>query len=146
MRTEEIIKKNFYFAKLKPKVTGLVSDFQLMPQKFIHSLVVVFALSGLLVYSVQAQENIPNDPQEKEIKELNNHPELNLDDDKTLLMESDGQKPSAGQPIVKEAVTVNKSAKSKSDKAHPDKVEEDALSFNFLYYIIQKFKISDIVN
>lgn len=116
-----------------------------MQQKYLHSLVVVIALSGLLVYSVQAQENIPNDPQEKEIKELNNHPELNLDDDKTLLLESEGQKP-ASQPILKEAVTVTKSAKSKSDKAHPDKEEDDALSFNFLYYIIQKFKISDIVD
>jgi hypothetical protein len=117
-----------------------------MQQKYLHSLVVLIALSGLLVYSVQAQENIPIDPQEKEIKELNNHPELNLDDDKTLLLESEGQKPSASQPIQKEAVTVNKSAKSKSDKAQPDKEEEDALSFNFLYYIIQKFKISDIVD
>ncbi len=117
-----------------------------MQQKYLHSLVVVIALSGLLVYSVQAQENIPIDPQEKEIKELNNHPELNLDDDKTLLLESEGQKPSTSQTISKETVTVNKSAKSKSDKAHPDKEEEDALSFNFLYYIIQKFKISDIVD
>lgn len=119
-----------------------------MQQKYLHSLVVVIALSGLLVYSVQAQENIPIHPQEKEIKELNNHPELNLDDDKTLLLESEGQKPSSSssQPITKEVVTVNKTAKSKSDKAHPDKEEEDALSFNFLYYIIQKFKISDIVD
>jgi hypothetical protein len=117
-----------------------------MLQKYLHSLVVLIALSGLLVYSVQAQENLPIDPQEKEIKELNNHPELNLDDDKTLLLESEGQKPSSSQPIQKEAVTVNKSAKSKSDKAQPDKEEEDALSFNFLYYIIQKFKISDIVD
>ncbi len=117
-----------------------------MQQKYLHSLVVLIALSGLLVYSVQAQENIPIDPQEKEIKELNNHPELNLDDDKTLLLESEGQKPSTSQTISKEAVTVNKSAKSKSEKAQPDKEEEDALSFNFLYYIIQKFKISDIVD
>lgn len=116
-----------------------------MQQKYLHSLVVVIALSGLLAYSVQAQENIPIDPQEKEIKELNNHPELNLDDDKTLLLESEDQKPNASQPILKEAVT-SKSAKSKSEKAHADKEEEDALSFNFLYYIIQKFKISDIVD
>ncbi len=26
-----------------------------------------------------------------------------------------------------------------------DKVEEDPLSFNFLYYIIEKFKLSDII-
>ncbi len=115
-----------------------------MQQKYLHSLVVIIALSGLLVYSVQAQENLPTDPQEREIRELNNHPELNLDDDKTLLLESEGQKPPS-QAIVKEAVTVNKSTKSKSDKANPDK-EEEALSFNFLYFIIQKFKISDIVD
>jgi len=35
--------------------------------------------------------------------------------------------------------------KPKSEK-FPDKEDDDALTFNFLYYIIQKFKISDIRN
>lgn len=37
------------------------------------------------------------------------------------------------------------SAKSKGDKT-AEKSEDDALSFNFLFYIIQKFKISDLKN
>lgn len=36
-------------------------------------------------------------------------------------------------------------AKMKNDK-QAEKNEDDALSFNFLYYIIQKFKISDLKN
>ncbi len=117
-----------------------------MQQKFTFTLVVVIALMGLLVYSVQAQENIPNDPPEKEIKELISHPELNLDDDKTLLVEPENHKPSTGQSAVKEISPATKASKSKTDKVQSDKEEEDALSFNFLYYIIQKFKYSDIVD
>lgn len=115
-----------------------------MPQKFIPTLIVVFAFTGLLVYSVQAQENMPNDPQEREIKELNSHHESTLDDDKALLVEPETHKPQG--TLTRESAPVLKTAKSKTDKSHPDKEDEDALSFNFLYYIIQKFKISDIVD
>jgi hypothetical protein len=37
--------------------------------------------------------------------------------------------------------------KHKADQNRPSSgKEEDALSFNFLYYIIQKFKISDLID
>jgi hypothetical protein len=114
-----------------------------MQQKFPHILIIIFALSGLLYYSANAQEG-PTETPEKEIKELSSHPELNLDDDKTLIQESEQQKP-GNHPIIKEITPSGKGSKSKSDKAHPEK-EEDALSFNFLYYIIGKFKISDILD
>jgi len=46
-------------------------------------------------------------------------------------------------------ISTPKSAKPKSGDGSKNTAlkpeEEDALSFNFLYYIIQKFKISDIV-
>jgi hypothetical protein len=35
---------------------------------------------------------------------------------------------------------------TKSDKFKEDSEEEDILSFNFIYYIIKKFKFSDIVD
>lgn len=83
-----------------------------------------------------------------EVQELNQqHPELNLNDDKTLLMDAD-IKASKNQPNTRETVPVN--VKNKSDGAtkpsSSEKTEEDPLSFNFLYFIIQKFKISDIVD
>jgi hypothetical protein len=83
-----------------------------------------------------------------EVQELNQqHPELNLNDDKTLLMDAD-VKASKTQPNAREAGTIN--LKGKSDggtkPSSSEKTEEDPLSFNFLYFIIQKFKISDIVD
>jgi hypothetical protein len=116
-----------------------------MKQNFSPILVFLFALGILAGFTAQAQEDSPVNNEEKEIREeLNNHPELNLNEDKTLISEPD-QKPSSSTS-TKEATHPAKVSKTKSDKAHPEKGEEDALSFNFLYYIIQKFKISDIVD
>lgn len=119
-----------------------------MKQKFSVIAVLILAFAGLLGYSAQAQEN-REDPAE-EIKELNaTHPELNLEEDKTLISEPD-QKGNGQHPaVLKEApASTLKSSKTKVDGVKPvaEKEEDDALSFNFLYYIIQKFKISDIVD
>jgi hypothetical protein len=80
---------------------------------------------------------------EKEIKEeLSSHPELNLNEDKTLIAEPE-QKLMLNHPAPKETTSSSKT----KPKTNPEKDEdEDALSFNFLYYIIQKFKYSDIVD
>ncbi|HET9053565.1 MAG TPA: hypothetical protein VFM90_05295, partial [Cyclobacteriaceae bacterium] len=44
------------------------------------------------------------------------------------------------RPVVKT------SEKTQKEEEKPQKKEEDPLSFNFLYYIIEKFKLSDIVD
>jgi negative regulator of genetic competence, sporulation and motility len=102
--------------------------------------VFLFAFAALFALSAQAQENHPESADEmKELKELTtSHPELKLDEDKTLLTE----------PEVKPTVSPvnNKEAQGRQPKAKNEKEEDDALGFNFLYYIIQKFKISDIVD
>lgn len=82
------------------------------------------------------------------IQELNSHPELNLNDDKTLLQDVDA-KAAKAQPGNKEANApiLNNTNKPKAEaQKAADKSDEDPLSFNFLYFIIQKFKISDIVD
>jgi hypothetical protein len=113
-----------------------------MKQNFSPLLAFLFALGILAGFTAQAQEDNPVNNDEKEIHELNSHPELNLNEDKTLLSEPD-QKSTVNHQPTKE-VTPSLKAKPKSN---PEKDEdEDALSFNFLYYIIQKFKYSDIVD
>jgi hypothetical protein len=88
----------------------------------------------------------------QEVQELNqHHPELNLNDDKTLLMDADAKAPkNQSQSNTHDAGNSGNANKNKSDgstKPSPnDKTEEDPLSFNFIYFIIQKFKISDIVD
>jgi negative regulator of genetic competence, sporulation and motility len=81
------------------------------------------------------------------IQELNSHPDLNLNEDKTLIQDVDA-KASKAQPGNKETNnTISNANKPKADaQKTADKSEEDPLSFNFLYFIIQKFKISDIVD
>ena len=50
--------------------------------------------------------------------------------------------------VVHDSVSIkpNPIGRGKADAATKAKPEEDALSFNFLYFIIQKFKVSDIVD
>ncbi|NOS92718.1 MAG: hypothetical protein HOP30_12405 [Cyclobacteriaceae bacterium] len=117
-----------------------------MNQKFTHLFFTVFAFCAMLVYSAQAQENPPaGDPAEVDIKELNSHPELNLNEDKTLLLESTEHQKPHGVVVTREQA-VAKPSKAKAEKPADKEEEEDALSFNFLYYIISKFKYSDIVD
>ncbi len=117
-----------------------------MNQKFTHLFFTVFAFCAMLVYSAQAQENPPaGEPTEVDIKELNSHPELNLNEDKTLLLESTEHQKPHGVAVTREPALA-KPTKAKTDKSVEKEEEEDALSFNFLYYIISKFKYSDIVD
>ena len=115
-----------------------------MKQNFSVFVFFFFAFAGLFALSVQAQESHPESADEmKELKELNaSHPELKLEEDKTLLSEPDGK-------VVLPSALVNKDASGKQPKgkdAKNEKDDDDALGFNFLYYIIQKFKIGDIVD
>jgi len=72
--------------------------------------------------------------------------ELNLQDDKALIYEPTENRPTRTiQSIQRDSLAIN-SSKAKGAKKAADKKEDDALSFNFLYYIIQKYKISDIVD
>jgi hypothetical protein len=110
----------------------------------------------LVILLIGSRANAQGEGQNSEFQELNQqHPELNLNDDKTLLM--DGEvKPAKAQSNSHEAsnpaaqTPSNANAKNKSDgstkPSSTEKAEEDPLSFNFLYFIIQKFKISDIVD
>jgi hypothetical protein len=117
-----------------------------MQVKLRFSLALFLAIC-LLGYKATAQDEGQPNP---EFQELNQqHPELNLSDDKTLLMDADLKAPK-NQSNTREVVAPASNLKIKSDNsAKPsasEKTEEDPLSFNFLYFIIQKFKISDIVD
>ncbi len=115
-----------------------------MKPNFSHFLGFTIMLMTLAFFSARAQEGIPNN----EIPDPSFSAELQ--GEKPLLFEperstSNSEKINA---LPKgEIISTSKSGKSKSEssKNSATKPEDDALSFNFLYYIIQKFKISDIV-
>ncbi|MBK5278589.1 MAG: hypothetical protein JJE09_06965 [Bacteroidia bacterium] len=86
-----------------------------------------------------------------ELQDANNQ-ELNLsDEDKTLIFEQE-VKPVKNAPAESLQNASSVPAKSKNSASNKPVVnntnvkgKDDALSFNFLYYIIQKYKASDIV-
>lgn len=110
--------------------------------------VVLFLVTWLAEFKANAQDEGQPQPQQ-ELQEFNQqHPELNLNDDKTLLMDADAKtSKNQSQSNTHDSGNVGKNKSDGSTKPSPnDKTEEDPLSFNFIYFIIQKFKISDIVD
>ncbi len=71
-------------------------------------------------------------------------------DDKTLLLDSDAKSKTGRDSLAaisRPAAAVKKPADAgKPSSGKPKNDEEDPLSFNFLYYIIQKFKASDLID
>lgn len=74
--------------------------------------------------------------------------ELNLNEDKSLIYDVNEGKPLRSTPknIQRDSTSINSAKPKANRKSYNEKKEEDPLSFNFLYYIIQKYKISDIVD
>lgn len=115
-----------------------------MKVKF-SNLLTSFAAVFLLSFSVQAQEESPvleaPDPA---------HKEINLDEDKTLIYDHPSHTSAikdSVQIVPRMIVQPAKIAKPDARKENrKEKGEEDALSFNFLYYMIQKFKLSDLID
>lgn len=118
-----------------------------MKANFSHSLGFTFLLMTVVFFSASAQEGIPNN----EFPDPNFYPELS--EEKPLLFEPERSTSNTEKSIQSkdQLNSVSKGGKSKTgdttskNSGAKTKTEEDALSFNFLYYIIQKFKISDIV-
>ncbi len=96
----------------------------------------------LLSFTAKAQEETPMiegpDP---------SHRELNFSEDKTLIFDHPNQNSIARDSAIQVTPKIiNKMARPEAPK-EPHKVrnEEDALGFNFLFYMIQKYKLSDMI-
>jgi hypothetical protein len=113
----------------------------------VSSVLVTFAAFFLMALSAKAQEELPVleplDPN-------HSHQELNLGEDKVLLIEHSthsSQSKDTVQTAARPAAVSAKASRPDTHKAGPKEREgEDALSFNFLYYMFQKFKMSDLVD
>lgn len=75
------------------------------------------------------------------------HPGLNTEE-KTLLVDPEVRsfRPVRDSLASRSFSTQKKTSETSKSSAGKPKNEEDPLSFNFLYYIIQKFKVSDIID
>jgi len=109
-------------------------------------LIICGALTSII--SVHAQEGRGQTEMEAVIKETpRNEPDPILSSESESRNVNKVSPPAVSTVSTKEAprdsiqVKITKPTKS-SEKDHK---EEDPLSFNFLYYIIEKFKLSDII-
>ena len=77
-----------------------------------------------------------------------NHVEYTPSDDKAIMSDHDAKARLNARDSIAALNRSTLTPKSKSSEAPKglNGDDEDALSFNFLYYIIQKFKISDLVD
>jgi hypothetical protein len=82
------------------------------------------------------------------------HRELNFSEDKTLLYDQPTiqhtqtvyQQPGVRDTLVVSPKPINRTARPETPReGQKTRSEEDALGFNFLYYIIQKYKLSDLI-
>jgi hypothetical protein len=107
-------------------------------------LVICLVMLGSLT-AVPAYSQYESDPTSIESKDLN--PEGNTtSDEKSGVTERDTRvHASRDSAHLHTPATVIKAKGPEQAKPSSTK-EEDALSFNFLYYIIQKFKISDLID
>ena len=113
----------------------------------------IFSLSALVGFALLGSPAFAQEDGQSnaEIQELNSHQELNLNDDKTLIMDVDTKASKVSPIVVRDTPPATQSSSKKQEAQKPsgsstDKAQEDPLSFNFLYFIIQKFKISDIID
>jgi hypothetical protein len=113
----------------------------------VSNLLTTLAAVFFMALSAQAQEEMPiletQDPNP-------NHRELNLNEDKTLIYDRTSSHTTAVKDSIQSAprVSPNHSNKAKMDagKNNSKEAYDDALSFNFLYYMLQKFKLSDLID
>lgn len=103
---------------------------------------VTFILTFSAVSPVFAQDGAPAN----EYPELSPLQDPTIKEDKPLLYEPEGKSTQKEQTVNTTTTSSKPKAKTSEPAKAASKNEEDALSFNFLYYIIQKFKISDIVD
>jgi len=124
------------------KVTGSVNVRILMRAKYLTGIVLLFLLMTGVISETRAQDEVPG-PDLNSINTL----DPNEYDEKPLLYDPEG----------KTSRTTIDSSSSKSPSLTPtkkpmppaelkkSKEESDPLNFNFLFYIIQKFKSSDLM-
>lgn len=124
------------------KVTGSVNVRILMRAKYLNTSVLLFFLLTGTAIVTRAQDEVPG----PDLNSINTQ-EPSAYDEKPLLYESEGR---TSRPVAID------SSQSKAPSAVPVKKgptatelrkpkDEDPLNFNFLFYIITKFKSSDLM-
>ena len=108
----------------------------------VSNLLATLAAIFILTLSAKAQEEMPvvenPDP---------THREFNLNEDKILIYDrSHSNTVRDSIQSIQRAVPIHTNKSARPDASKSKEVEDDALSFNFLYYMLQKFKLADLID
>lgn len=75
------------------------------------------------------------------------HREINFSEDKTLIYDQPSHQSGARDSVAVQSRPVSRTTRPEAPKDQSKgKNEGEVLNFNFLYYMIQKFKMSDLVD
>jgi hypothetical protein len=112
-----------------------------MKVKFSHLLPGILGLMLSVAYTASAQDDVPvPGPSTQNI--FNQDPAVY--DEKPLMMEQDQRFRSSPIDSLQHRPATSPATKKGNDPKKPQ-AEGDPLNFNFLYYIIQKFKASELM-
>lgn len=105
------------------------------------NLLITFSAVILLSYSARAQEatQIIEGPDPA-------HREMNFNEDKTLIYDQPSHTTVVRDTAHQSSRPVIRTKPEQPKEIQKGRNEGDALNFNFLYYMIQKFKLSDLVD
>ena len=110
-----------------------------MKPRPIH-IILLFAGVFVTCLGLQAQDRIPIEP----IEERSNPPEVVQEESRPSIGHS--QQVLIQSDTTYRATSIDSQGQRSGERPTAKNSEEDVLSFHFLYYIIQKFKMSDIVD
>jgi hypothetical protein len=124
------------------KVTGSVNVRILMKAKYLTAVTILVLLMVAISSETRAQDEVPG----PDLNSINTTDPGDYDE-KPLLYEPEGR---ATRTVVSDTVTSRPAIQAQPKKATPaseakKKEESDPLNFNFLFYIIQTFKSSDLM-
>ncbi|HZY79012.1 MAG TPA: hypothetical protein VFE50_05775 [Cyclobacteriaceae bacterium] len=113
-----------------------------MRVKFSYLLPGILGVMLMVAYSASAQDDIPvPGPSSNNGAIFSQDPAIY--DDKAVMLEQDNRAIKLPDSLQHKIATTP-AAKQKGDAKKPQ-AEGDPLNFNFLYYIIQKFKASEVM-
>ncbi len=121
----------------------------LMKVRILQVATAFFLVGGALLCTravAQREGLAPNDPLDpNRLEYVAPAPGTNVPDDR-LSIDHETKVVLKDSAYIRNRMSSSAHNRNEAGKASPVKDDDDAMSFNFLYYIIQKFKISDLVD
>lgn len=146
-KSSQVIIEIFTFRNLPENPPVFKASYRTLRIRLFH---IAIASAGLLTARVAAAQESEYPPVEHEVVVVQSQPEVYEGDsvmDSGELRSTPVFAPASGQPNKGgEAPRLQNKPKASAESVKPSDKKEDVLSFNFLYYFIQRFKLVEIID